>query len=151
MLIETQENFSDTRVWYVPSNSQIPRVAFPATCDNFASSDFFATVEIRYGMFGDKDYRTKPLQSGCENPLKMPEVCTLYILIQRESGFDSEESGGAEIESTMHPRHWDIELSSLNLKVNCMFLQHTNTHTQKHTYTHTFFCSFFFARRSCAP
>ena len=35
--------------------------------------------------------------------------------------------------------NWNIELSSLNLKVNCMFLQHT-AHTHTHTYTdiHTY-------------
>ena len=42
MSIETQENFSDTRVWHVPSSSQIPRVV-PRNMWQFCLLRFFCT------------------------------------------------------------------------------------------------------------
>ena len=69
-------------------------------------------LDIRYGMFGDKDYQTKPLHSGCENLLKMLGVCTLYILVQREWFWFREKWWGRDrinyASETL--RHWVVKL-----------------------------------------
>ena len=116
-------------------------------------------LDIRYGMFGDKDYQTKPLHSGCENLLKMLGVCTLYILVQREWFWFREKWWGRDrinyASKTLE--HWVVKFKSKGklyvLTAHCTYTHrnrntHTHTHIHIHTYIHTYIqkwnCKLFF-------